>query len=91
MGKRVLREELLDNEYRIYVFNKTFKAPMDEKRKWDLYCNIIEELMVLGDYNNVNEIKYRITDGEEPTIVLREKVSTIHTFSFNLQYLMKKL
>jgi len=91
MGKRVLREELLDNEYRIYVFNKTFKAPMDEKRRWDLYHNIIEELMVLGDYNNVNEIKYRITDGEEPTMVLTEKVSKLHTFSFNLQYLMKKL
>jgi hypothetical protein len=91
MGKRVLREELLDNEYRIYVFNKTFKAPMDEKRRWDLYHNIIEELMVLGDYNNVNEIKYRITDGEEPTIVLREKVSKLHTFSFNLQHLIKKL
>jgi hypothetical protein len=91
MGKRVLREELLDNEYRIYVFNKTYKAPIEEKRRWSLYNHIIEELMVLGDYNHVKEIKYRITDGEEPTIVLREKVSTIHTFSFNLQYLMKKL
>ena len=91
MDKRVLREELLDNEYRIYVFNKTFKASMDEKRKWDLYHNIIEELTHMGDYNNVNEIKYRITDGEEPTIVLTEKVSKLHTFSFNLQYLMKKL
>ena len=91
MDKRVLREELLDNEYRIYVFNKTYKAPIEEKRRWSLYNHIIEELMVLGDYNHVKEIKYRITDGEEPTIVLREKVSTIHTFSFNLQYLMKKL
>lgn len=91
MGKRVLREELLDNEYRNYVFNKTYKAPIEEKRRWSLYNHIIEELMVLGDYNHVKEIKYRITDGEEPTIVLREKVSTIHTFSFNLQYLMKKL
>lgn len=91
MGKRVLRDELLDNEYRIYVFNKTYKAPIEEKRRWSLYNHIIEELMVLGDYNHVKEIKYRITDGEEPTIVLREKVSTIHTFSFNLQYLMKKL
>jgi hypothetical protein len=91
MGKRVLREELLDNEFRIYVFNKTYKAPIEEKRRWSLYNHIIEELMVLGDYNHVKEIKYRITDGEEPTIVLREKVSKLHTFSFNLQYLMKKL
>ena len=91
MDKRVLIEELLDNEYRIYVFNKTFKAPMGEKRKWDLYHNIIEELTHMGDYNNVNEIKYRITDGEDPTIVLREKISKLHTFSFNIQYLMKKL
>jgi hypothetical protein len=45
----------------------------------------------MGDYNHVKEIKYRITDGEEPTIVLREKVSTLHTFSFNLEYLIKKL
>ena len=91
MGKRVLREELLDNEFRIYVFNKTYKAPIEEKRRWSLYNHIIEELMVLGDYNYVKEIKYRITDGEEPTIVLREKVSKVDTFSFNLQYLMKKL
>ena len=91
MGKRVLRDELLDNEYRIYVFNKTYKAPIEEKRRWSLYNHIIEELMVLGDYNHVKEIKYRITDGEEPTIVLREKVSTIHTFSFNLQFLIEML
>ena len=91
MGKRVLRDELLDNEYRIYVFNKTYKAPIEEKRRWSLYNHIIEELMVLGDYNHVKEIKYRITDGEEPTIVLNEKVSTVDTFSFNLQYLIKKL
>ena len=91
MDEREIEEELLENEYRIYVFNKTYKAPIEEKRRWSLYNHIIEELMVLGDYNHVKEIKYRITDGEEPTIVLREKVSTIHTFSFNLQYLMKKL
>jgi hypothetical protein len=91
MDKRVLREELLDNEFRIYVFNKTYKAPIEEKRRWSLYNYIIEELTHMGDYNNVNEIKYRITDGEEPTIVLREKISKLHTFSFNLQYLMKKL
>ena len=91
MDERELREEMLDNEYRIYVFNKTFKAPVEEKRKWSLYNHIIEELNKLGDYNHVQEIKYRITDGEEPVLVLREKVSTIHTFSFNLQYLIERL
>ena len=29
MGKKVLKEELLDNEFRIYVFNKTYKAPIE--------------------------------------------------------------
>ena len=91
MDEREIEEELLENEYRIYVFNKTYKAPIEEKRRWSLYNHIIEELNNLGDYNHVQEIKYRITDGEEPTIVLREKVNTIHTFSFNLQYLIDKL
>jgi len=91
MDEREIEEEILENEYRIYVFNKTYKAPIEEKRRWSLYNNIIKELSEIDDYKHVLEIKYRITDGEEPTIVLREKVSSLHTFSFNLQFLIEML
>lgn len=91
MGERVLSEELLNNEFNLYVFNKKYKSTIEEKRKWDLYYSIIEELTHMGDYNNVNEIKYRITDGEEPSEVLMEKIYSLDKLTFNLRYLLDKL
>ena len=85
------KETFLDSEYRIYVFNKTFKTTYKEKKRWDLYNEIINELLWMGAHKFVNEIKYRITDGEEPPIVIKESLSTLDIFSYNLHILLSYL
>jgi len=89
--KKVLRESLLDNEFRMFVFERTYNATYDEKRKWKLYNTILEELRWLGDNETVDEIKYRITDGEEPEKVIKETIEYPKYFSYKLQKLAEEI
>ena len=83
--KKVLRESLLDNEFRTFVFEKTYKDAYDEKKKWRTYNTILTELRWLGDEDAVDEIKYRITDGEDPKKVIKETTEYPKYFSYKLQ------
>jgi predicted nucleic acid-binding protein len=89
--KKVLMESLLDNEFRMFVFEKTYKAPEDEKKRWRIYNTILEELRWLGDEQSVDEIKYRITDGEDPKQVFKETIEYPKYFSYKLQKLAEEI
>ena len=89
--KKVLRESLLDNEFRMFVFEKTYKAPEDEKKRWKVYDTILQELRWLGDEQSVDEIKYRITDGEDPDKVIKETIEHPKYFSYKLQKLAEEI
>lgn len=89
--KKVLRDSLLDNEFRTFVFEKTYRATEEEKKKWRLYNTIIEELRWLGDNQSVDEIKYRITDGEDPKKVFKDTIESPKYFSYKLQKLAEDI
>lgn len=89
--KKVLRESLLDNEFRMFVFEKTYRAPSEEKQRWKLYDTILQELRWLGDEEGVDEIKYRITDGEDPDRVIKETIGYPKFFSYKLQRLAEEI
>ena len=89
--KKVLRESLLDNEFRTFVFEKTYRAPTEEKKRWKIYNTILEELRWLGDNETVDEIKYRITDGEDPNKVIKETIEYPKYFSYKLQKLAEEI
>ena len=89
--KKVLRESLLDNEFRMFVFERTYKAPVEEKQRWKIYNTILQELRWLGDEQSVDEIKYRITDGEDPDKVIKETIEYPKYFSYKLQKLAEEI
>lgn len=87
--KKVLKESLLDNEFRTLVFEKTYKSTSEEKERWRTYNTILTELRWLGDEQSVDEIKYRITDGEDPKTVFKETTDYPKYFSYKLQKLVE--
>ena len=42
----------------------------DEEIKWETYGLIIENLLNQGHKNILKEVKYRMTDGENPNVIL---------------------
>ena len=89
--KKILRESLLDNEFKVFVFERTYKSTDEEKERWHLYNTILEELRWLGDNQSVDEIKYRITDGEDPKKVFKETIEYPKYFSYKLQKLAENI
>ena len=63
---------MLDKEY--YRHINTILETIDEEQeiRWETYNLIIEELINLNHWDYFEEIKYRITDGENPNEVILE-------------------
>lgn len=79
----------LDKEYNKFL-SKTIRE-MDENKihRWESYNLIMEELIKDGKENIFEEIKYRLTDGENPNEVMLE-IITRETNSSGLIWLMRK-
>jgi hypothetical protein len=56
-----------------------------------MYDTILTELRWLGDEQSVDEIKYRITDGEDPKKVFKETTEYPKYFSYKLQKLVEEI
>jgi len=65
------KESTLDRAFNKHLSNisKNFNGEEEETR-WEIYSIIIDEFLNQNKYEYVNEIKYRITDGEDPNIVI---------------------
>jgi len=61
---------LLDKAYQRHI--KTIIDTLDEEKecRWETYNLIIQELINEGSGDYFNEIKYRLTDGEDPNMVM---------------------
>jgi len=65
------RHSNLDKEYNKFLDNTLKSIDNDEiLHRWDTYNLIMEELVNLGEIDLFNEIKYRLTDGEDPNLVI---------------------
>jgi len=65
------RYSSLDKEYNKFL-ELTLNDIQDEDilYRWDTYNTIMSELVNLGKIELFNEIKYRLTDGEDPNLVM---------------------
>lgn len=64
----------LDRLYRNFVtqnFNNLDENSMD---RLEVYNVIMKELTSLGEYKSIEEIKYRLTDGENPNLVMMDMI-----------------
>ncbi len=65
----------LDKEYNNYI-KKTVRVLDEEKKaRWDIYNLFMNELIKLGLKTVFDEVKYRLTDGEEPNKLILEVIS----------------
>jgi len=79
----------LDKEYDKFL--KRTIQNLDEEKiyRWETYNLIMEELIKDGKVSTFEEIKYRLTDGEDPNDVMLD-VITREGNSNGLIWLMKK-
>jgi hypothetical protein len=61
---------LLDKAYQKHI--ETILQTSDDEKvlRWETYNIVIQELVKQGKVDYFNEIKYRLTDGEEPSFVI---------------------
>lgn len=88
--KPLLQREL-DFNYTTLVFSKTNKADSDVKRKWITYEKILDELSLMGEFKKIDEIKYRITDGEEDKKVFKDVLNEIKNKGIRLKLLTNSI
>lgn len=88
--KPLLQREL-DFNYTTLVFSKTNKSDSDVKRKWITYEKILDELSLMGEFKKIDEIKYRITDGEEDKKVFKDVLNEIKNKGIRLKLLTNSI
>ena len=84
---------LLDKEYKRLI-NKIIQNSTEiEEVRWGTYNLIIKELISLHDCEYFEEIKYRLTDGENPNEVLIDVIARYNPddLSYLITFLMKRV
>jgi hypothetical protein len=72
------RFNMLDKLYRDFVVNSLVDFNDETITRWEVYNAIMSELVNTGRYESFQEIKYRITDGENPNIVILDVINKFH-------------
>ena len=78
----------LDKLYRDYVVNSIKNENDCDIFRWEVYNIIINELISIGQYQCFEEVKYRITDGENPNIVMLDMLDRFCE-SNNIMWIMR--
>lgn len=70
IGNSSPNKNKLDSDYKNFILNTINNCDDTHVERWEIYNDIIDEIVKL-DYNSeFEEIKYRITDGENPNEIL---------------------
>ena len=81
----------LNFSYKSHILKKTNKSTMDIKRRWVTYEKILDEMVLLGEFKKIDEIKYRITDGENDKQVFSEVLKKIKDKGVRLNLLTNSI
>lgn len=65
----------LDKEYYNHINNILNSSDEEKKNRWEIYDLIIIELMKQENTDYFKELKYRLTDGENPNEILLEFIN----------------
>ena len=65
----------LDKEYNNLITNVLKSADEEKKNRWEIYDLIISELMKQGNIDYFKELKYRLTDGENPNEIILDFIN----------------
>jgi hypothetical protein len=64
------KKSRLDEAYNNHLFNILNTIDEEGETRWETYSIIIEQLVRQGKGNYLKEIKYRLSDGENPNEVI---------------------
>jgi len=81
----------LNFSYKSHILKKTNKSNMDVRRRWVTYEKILDEMALLGEFKKIDEIKYRITDGENDKKVFTEVLDKIKEKGVRLNLLTNSI
>jgi hypothetical protein len=84
------KKTTLDKAYQKHVVNIIKTLSEDEEARWETYSIIFQQLMNYGQTDIINEIKYRLTDGENPNIVLLDVINRDSDSFDNLTWFLKR-
>lgn len=69
------KKTLLDKAYTHLINNILVTMDEDQEERWGVYNLIIKELLIIDDGKYFEEIKYRLTDNENPNGVFLDIIS----------------
>ena len=84
------RRTNLDKAYNSHIINLFEELDEDKKARWETYNLIVEVLTESTKKDYIKEIKYRITDGEDPNIILLEIINRENETEDGLIWFLKK-
>ena len=64
------KKTTLDKAYKKHIVNVLNSFDEEEESRWETYSVIVSSLMKDQNENVINEIKYRLTDGENANEIL---------------------
>ena len=65
----------LDKEYNKYLINTMINVSEEKYCRWETYNLIMEQLINEDKDTEFEEVKYRLTDGEDPNYVMLDMVN----------------
>lgn len=80
----------LDKAYNKHVINLLGELDEEKQERWETYNTIIQELINEGRLESYSEIKYRLTDGEDPNEVLLDVIDRYVDEVNGLVWLLKR-
>jgi hypothetical protein len=84
------KKTTLDKAYQKHVNNIVKTLNEDEEARWETYGVILQQLMSYNRTDVIDEIKYRLTDGENPNIVLLDVINRDSDSFDNLTWFLKR-
>ena len=88
MKSKLNKRTVLDKAYNKHINTIIDNLDEENEARWETYNIAIQELIGEGDY--FDEIKYRLTDGENPNTVILDIVNRNIQDANSLTWILKK-
>jgi len=88
MKTNINKKTVLDKAYNKHINTVIDSLDEEKEARWETYNVVIQELVGEGDY--FDEIKYRLTDGEDPNNVILDIVNRNIQDANSLTWILKK-
>ena len=69
------KKTILDKVYNRHIYNIISNLNEEEEARWETYNLILTELSESGSKDYFDEVKYRLTDGENPNQVILDIIN----------------